>query len=253
MNIALICTSTYEEVYLKEHLSQWHGHAHSFTFEENAKEPMDYLFIDYKLFNNADTSTLCRRFKVQPDRILDIGNFNENSTLHRPLTSASIFRSLQSNPLEKNQEIKEIKQELDQRHDQDFPLNGCHILVAEDNKVNQMVVIALLKKLGAEATLMENGQETLNAYTSQPNNFNVILMDCEMPIMDGFSASENIRKYEAEHQLKAIPIIALTAHAMEVHREKAFAVGMNRFVTKPIKRQDLLQAISDMLIQDLGI
>ncbi len=253
MNIALVCPNTYEEAYLNKHFSQWHGHVHAFTLEQNAKEPMDYLLIDHRLMKKTDMSILCRRFKVKPDRIIDIGDFNEHSTLHRPLTSASIFRSLQSDPLKEIKKIKEIKQELDQHHDQDFPLNGSHILIAEDNKVNQMVILALLKKLGAETTLMENGQETLDTYITQPNNFDIILMDCEMPIMDGFVASENIRKYEKEHQLKSIPIIALTAHAMEVHRQQAFEVGMDRFVTKPIRRQELLQAISDMLIKDLGI
>ena len=76
-------------------------------------------------------------------------------------------------------------------------------------------------------------------------------MDCEMPVLDGFEATSSIRENERNSNRPQIPIIALTAHAMDSHRSKAEAVGMNKFITKPIKRTELLQAISDILSQSL--
>ena len=110
------------------------------------------------------------------------------------------------------------------------------ILVAEDNVVNQMVVMAHLKQLGFEGQTVANGQEVLNAL--QIGKFQLILMDCQMPEMDGYTATRLIREKE-----KAvgghIPIIALTANAMKEDHEKCLASGMDDYLTKPFKREAL--------------
>jgi two-component system, sensor histidine kinase and response regulator len=115
------------------------------------------------------------------------------------------------------------------------------ILVAEDNVVNQKVVRAQLKKLGFTADVVANGREAVDAFERIP--YDVILMDCQMPEMDGFDASRAIRERERQSGARPIRIIALTANAMESDRERCLAVGMNDYLSKPVKVEDLSTAL----------
>ncbi len=108
------------------------------------------------------------------------------------------------------------------------------VLVAEDNPVNRMVIKGLLGKLNIVPTFAENGVEACDAVQQAGSGFNLILMDCEMPEMDGFEATRSIRAYERRENLAPIPIIALTAHALQEHREAVFASGMNYYLSKPV-------------------
>ena len=119
-----------------------------------------------------------------------------------------------------------------------------HILVAEDNAVNQMVVRSMLQKLGHDVTLVENGEEARAAATREHGRFDLILMDCEMPVMDGFAASEAIRAHEAANGHPPCPIIALTAHALVELRERCRAAGMTDHLPKPIKMQTLVDMVT---------
>ena len=105
------------------------------------------------------------------------------------------------------------------------------ILLAEDNPVNQQVATSFLKKLGLSADIVNNG---LEAYESIRNNhYDLILMDCNMPIMDGYQATRKIRKFESKN--KHTTIIAMTAHTLRNDRDKCFACGMDDFISKPVK------------------
>jgi CheY-like chemotaxis protein/HPt (histidine-containing phosphotransfer) domain-containing protein len=118
------------------------------------------------------------------------------------------------------------------------------ILVVEDNKVNQKVVTAILKKRGHAVTLASTGHEALS--TLERERFDVVLMDVQMPEMDGFEATGLIRekeKVDGEH----VPIIAMTAHAMQGDREKCLAAGMDDYISKPIRPEDLLSVIDKTL------
>ncbi|MFH2092075.1 MAG: response regulator [Pseudomonadota bacterium] len=119
------------------------------------------------------------------------------------------------------------------------------ILLAEDNKMNQKVATNMLKKLGHTITIAENGKQAVELYSK--GQFDLILMDGQMPVMDGLEATQTIRKMEQEQKGSHthIPIIALTANAMKGDRERFIASGMDDFITKPIKRKDLEDAISN--------
>ena len=112
------------------------------------------------------------------------------------------------------------------------------ILVAEDNPVNQQVLTAMLEKLGHEATFVMNGRETLDTLGEDPD-FGLILMDCQMPEMDGYETSRRIRAGEVSGLRADIPIVALTAYAMTGDRQKCLDAGMNDFLAKPFRKEDL--------------
>jgi CheY-like chemotaxis protein len=117
-----------------------------------------------------------------------------------------------------------------------------HILLAEDNQVNQIVALAMLEQYDLEVDVVENGTEALEAYLAKP--YDLVLMDCQMPHMDGFEATAEIRRREVAAGAKtSIPIIALTANAMSGAREQCLAAGMSDFVSKPFT----VEAITEML------
>ena len=112
--------------------------------------------------------------------------------------------------------------------------NAPCILVAEDNPVNQLVVQGFLKKRGYSVRLVTNGQAAVDEYSRDPSAVHLILMDCEMPVMDGFEATRQIRRLERSRQLAAVPVIALTAHILEEHRQHGLDAGMDDFLGKPL-------------------
>jgi two-component system, sensor histidine kinase and response regulator len=125
------------------------------------------------------------------------------------------------------------------------PTRPLRILVAEDNPFNQRVTALMLAKMGHEATIAVNGREAVAALETQ--SFDVILMDLQMPEMDGFQATAAIRTTEAASGCH-IPIIALTAHALKEDRERCLAAGMDGYVSKPMQQDKLRQAIEDCVL-----
>jgi PAS domain S-box-containing protein len=122
------------------------------------------------------------------------------------------------------------------------------ILVAEDNLVNQRVAIYMLEKQGHQVTGVMNGEEALEAL--EKGNFELILMDIQMPKMDGFKAAQLIREKEKRTGLH-IPIIAMTAHAMKGDREKCLEKGMDEYISKPINAKQLVETIARVMSRDL--
>jgi two-component system sensor histidine kinase/response regulator len=114
------------------------------------------------------------------------------------------------------------------------------ILLAEDNVVNQRVAVRLLEKGGHEVVVASNGKEALAAWQRQ--QFDLILMDLQMPVMDGFETTSQIRRAESRSNAH-IPIVALTAHAMEGDREHCLSAGMDDYLSKPIRQSDLLDIV----------
>ena len=121
------------------------------------------------------------------------------------------------------------------------------LLVAEDNDVNQLVISRMLKKLGLSFDLVNNGARALDAVSSNPDKYDLILMDCEMPEMDGYEASLRIRQFEEDNRLKPLPILALTAHVLDSHREKVIEKGMNDHISKPVSLEMLKIKLEEYL------
>lgn len=119
------------------------------------------------------------------------------------------------------------------------------VLLAEDNPVNQEVAVSMLETLGCEVDVATNGQEAIDAFDSQ--SYALILMDCQMPLLDGFAATNAIRQREVSQHLDATPIIALTAHAMGGVREQCLAQGMDDYLSKPFGLDDLHEMLTRWL------
>ncbi len=118
-------------------------------------------------------------------------------------------------------------------------LSGLRVLLAEDNEINQELAIELLQRVGITVTVARDGQSALQLLGEQ--DFDMVLMDCQMPGMDGYTATRRIRENPAWREL---PVIAMTANALLGDREKALAAGMNDHVAKPIDVEDLYRALS---------
>lgn len=127
--------------------------------------------------------------------------------------------------------------------------HATRILVVEDNRVNQMVATGVLAKLGLDAGVAANGIEALRllAQSSKQKGYGLVLMDCQMPEMDGYQATKAIRKGQAGEHNSAIPIIAMTANAMQGDREKCLSVGMDDYLVKPIQVQQVKKILAHWL------
>ncbi|KAI9294616.1 hypothetical protein K502DRAFT_342280 [Neoconidiobolus thromboides FSU 785] len=121
------------------------------------------------------------------------------------------------------------------------------ILLAEDNIVNQKLAVRILEKFGHKVTIVPNGLEAFQSV--QKSTYDLVLMDVQMPIMGGFEATAKIREYEKENNMHT-PIIALTAHAMIGDREKCISAGMDDYVTKPLRFNELIASINKCVKKD---
>ncbi len=122
--------------------------------------------------------------------------------------------------------------------------SGMHILLVEDNTINQVVAKAVLVRAGIDVTIANNGEEAVNILSKDASAFDAILMDIQMPVMDGHEAASFIR---SQLNLTTIPIIALTAHAMDEEKEQCIASGMNDHVIKPINPAQLFDVLGKYL------
>jgi CheY-like chemotaxis protein len=120
----------------------------------------------------------------------------------------------------------------------------AHILLAEDNRTNQTVATRTLEKMGHSVVVVRNGNEALSVLATQ--SFDLILMDIQMPEMDGLTATMKIREKERSTQ-RHLPVIAMTAHAMKGDRERCLEAGMDGYVSKPINRTELEESIAIVL------
>jgi len=134
-----------------------------------------------------------------------------------------------------------------EEREQAAPVLSMRLLVVEDNPVNQSVACGILGKMGHRATTANNGREAVRLVQTQ--RFDAILMDVQMPEMDGLTATARIREWESEHGLRT-PIVAMTAHAGEDNRNRCLNAGMDDYVAKPISRSNLADALTRALKGD---
>ncbi len=126
--------------------------------------------------------------------------------------------------------------------------SSARILIAEDNITNQQVALGMLRKLGLRAEAVANGAEAVRVLESTP--YDLVLMDVQMPVMDGLEATRQIRNPDSHALNRNIPVIAMTANAMQGDREKCFLAGMNDYISKPVTRKMLYETLEKWLPQE---
>ena len=125
---------------------------------------------------------------------------------------------------------------------------SVRILLAEDNPVNQKLAVLILTKAGYNIEVAANGRQAVEAFSAKPDQFDLILMDVQMPEMDGLAATRVLR----DKGFTSVPIIAMTANAMKGDREICLEAGMNDYISKPIKREVVFEIIEKWLHHELG-
>ncbi len=181
---------------------------------------------------------------TQPAHDQELAAAGVDGCLHRPLTQSRILDCLMevSNKASKLRPSKVLPEDVVDVSASMQVRRKVKLLLAEDNMVNQKVTLGQLRKLGCQADCVANGLEALQALASIP--YDVVLMDCQMPEMDGFEATREIRRRERLlPSRKPVYIVALTANAMQGDRELCLNAGMDDYVTKPVKLADLKAAI----------
>lgn len=161
--------------------------------------------------------------------------------LRRPVTQSGLFNGIVEIF---DRDLGLATQSREQKLERDIigKYAGRRILLVEDNEINQLVAEGILKQAGLDVTLVGNGVEALDLLHEQ--EFDLVLMDIQMPEMDGLTATGKLRR---EERFAALPIIAMTAHAMNEDRQKSLDAGMNAHITKPIDSVELFQTIAQWL------
>ena len=212
---------------------------------ESAHKMPDLLFIDHRYCQRTGElesylklptkivllTTSDRKGQIEPlAEMID-------KVVYKPINLTKTFKALEVVYSEKN---KELSSNQNEQTDNTL-FEGIHILVAEDNAINQKLIINVLNKLGVEVTLANNGEEAL--HLRQENNYDMIFMDVQMPVMGGIEATQEILAYEEKNRKHHIPIIALTANALQGDREKYIDAGMDDYLSKPLVLEHLTQLL----------
>ena len=179
---------------------------------------------------------------VGQDELRKLGDVSIfKSILHKPLRQSLLHDSIVNAFGLKSQKPSHSEPETSRFDTQLATTHHLDILVAEDNPVNRKLITRLLERLGYHPELAENGRECIAALTKKP--FDVVLMDCQMPVLDGYDATTRIRAGAAGPDCRQLPIIALTAAAMVGDRERCLDAGMNDYLTKPIQPESLIKVL----------
>ncbi len=159
--------------------------------------------------------------------------------LHKPVRSSDLFDAIVSRAANLAGVLAPAPVEP--------PRGGAHILLAEDNRINQLVATKVLEKGGYTCAIVSDGRAAVAE--AERGGYDMILMDCQMPELDGFSAARAIRAFERETGATPVPIVALTANAMQGDRERCLEAGMNDYLPKPIQAERLLAKVAQVTLE----
>ncbi|HEA17467.1 MAG TPA: response regulator [Pseudoalteromonas prydzensis] len=230
------------------------GHYPSITqYLTTSEAPIDAILLDYSFTQQVDSTVMntlqsyLHEHQVKLILMAPMSFSQEHTSLSvkvdcmifKPLTPSDLFDSLANDKFIEQQQNNPVLHS-------NIAINNVHfanqdkILLVEDNKVNQVVACALLKQAGINFDIAENGLaaiEQLKSNSAQP--YKLLLMDCQMPEMDGYQATRAIRNGDAGEHYKNVAIIALTANAMQGDRDKCLTAGMSDYLTKPLDFETL--------------
>ncbi|HWD38484.1 MAG TPA: response regulator [Fimbriimonas sp.] len=213
-----------------------------------ASKPFDTVLLDESLTDKpSKVAADLREAAPNPGVAITLITSLAAREKHGPLAAGS-FASLLVKPIRRRLLLQALAKTAEseagmvasQAPTAPLRLAGVRVLLAEDNTVNQRIAVQVLSKAGCLVDSVETGQEALDVMHQR--SYDVVLMDCQMPIMDGFEATRLIR--EAQEPWRSIPIIAVTANAMSGDRERCLEAGMDDYVSKPIKPAQLIETLA---------
>jgi signal transduction histidine kinase/ligand-binding sensor domain-containing protein/CheY-like chemotaxis protein/HPt (histidine-containing phosphotransfer) domain-containing protein len=171
--------------------------------------------------------------------------FSDWVNIPKPITVNSLKSSLERE-LRSDHEISQLNAQISK----DAESKGLSILVAEDVETNQKIAKEMIQLLGHRVDLANNGEEAVEKF--QRNDYDLIFMDCQMPVMDGYSATKKIREFEASDRKDKTPIVALTAGFSSNDQERCFKAGMDHYLTKPFSLSEIKKAINSKTLSKSG-
>jgi two-component system, sensor histidine kinase and response regulator len=190
---------------------------------------------------HASTKLVMLTSAGQPEDVARCRRLGLSGYLTKPIKQSELFDLIVSTIGQPGAETpRSLKRSKGSRHAQ----RRLHVLLAEDNQVNQLLATRVFEKLGHRVTIVNNGREALSAV--QAGKFDLVAMDVQMPEMDGLDATTAIRAWETAAGTHT-PIMAMTAHAMKGDRERCLAAGMDGYISKPIRIQELEHAIAQLV------
>lgn len=219
----------------------------------------DIIFIDHNSATGMNGIAVAEHLKLREDlkNVPLVLMISTKDKLNIAQEKLAIFNRIMLKPIKTSRITNSMFEIFSIEHDEDefsFEKNplteknkekngsGIRVLLCEDNEVNMKVALMILKRLNVTIDTAENGQEAINKFLHV--KYDIILMDCMMPIVDGYQATAEIRKFEKEHKFEPVTIIALTANATEEDRKKCLDAGMDDFITKPIRREFVEERIN---------
>ena len=220
-----------------------------------AQQPFDLILLDWQmpLMDGIETADKLQTMQLQqtPNIIIVTAYGREEVSEHishnsliknvlsKPVTASTLLEAL--NPIFGHQEYISSHTHQNQRLVQNKrELANTHLLLVEDNDLNQELAIALLDTANIKVSVANDGQEAIDLINEQGDLFDGVLMDCQMPVLDGYSATEQLRQ---DPRWQDLPIIAMTANVMVEDRNRAFECGMNDLIGKPIDINDLFETL----------
>ncbi len=257
---ALILSDSYkikkQDKYLREYLD-YYGVAHT-TFNDISKVALlsqdttyNLLFVDYD-YTNEET---LREFAKLPQNLIVLTKSNLMKRidslgldifkiLYEPIHSSKIRQTLE-NYIASNAVIQVAKKRARKKFDLNKSKFIAHVLVAEDNVINQKLIQRTLEDLGLTVTIASNG---LDAFQKRKDGkFDLVFMDIQMPFLDGVEATAEILEWEHDYKQPHIPIVALTANALKGDRERFLAAGLDEYTTKPLVRTEIISVLNTFL------
>jgi len=218
---------------------------------------MDGLALGKAIYKDANLNTMKLIMLSATSQEIDLNSlpsYGFSAYLIKPITPSDLFNTLSviikgTHLLEKDKPLltQDYLHTLRYEKKEEYitPMQTSNILLVEDNEVNQLVVLGMLQEQKMHADIANNGEEAIRML--KDSDYSLILMDCQMPVMDGYETTKRIRASKAGAEHKDIIILALTANAMQGDREKCLEAGMNDYISKPIDDQLLYQKIRSYL------
>jgi CheY-like chemotaxis protein len=213
-----------------------------YEVSKQLREQNDPLIVNLKLL--AFSSSVSRRIKMFKESGFD-GFLPKPIQRHKLITMLKRLLGEASEELE-TEEPKAKEVVLTQHTLAEEAKHSVRILLAEDNLMNQKLAQYMLTKAGYQLEVTNNGREAVEKYTAEPERYDLIFMDVHMPEMDGLEATKVLRN----RGYAEIPIIAMTADAMKEDRERCLGAGMNDYMAKPIKREEVFNMVKKWVFRD---